>query len=98
MPGIRQARTGTAQTILIHEMPGNRQINFRTFAYATANRDRTPEALGPLVHSCYSVVTWTPQIQGLLAYAATIILHSNPQLLLTVAQHPMKLPAIGVLK
>jgi len=67
-------------------MPRNGQIDFRTFAYATSNRDSTPEALGPLVHSGYSVVTWTPQIQGLLIYAATIILHSNPQLLLAVAQ------------
>jgi hypothetical protein len=76
----------------------NVQIDFRALAHATSNGNITSQALGSLLHSGHSIVARTAQIQRFLVYAATVILNSNQQVPLAIAQQDMNPAGVSVLK
>src|ERR1700681_3532713 len=98
MPPVRDARTGTRRTGLVNEMRGNGQMHFRTFASEASDGHTTAQAFSPLPHSGYSIMTGAALIQLLLGHAATIVLNSQLQVLLAIAQQNMNLPRAGMLQ
>ncbi len=72
--------------MLVNKVRRNVQINFRALAQATSNGNVTAYTLSSLLHSGHSIVTGTAHVQSLLVDPATIILNTNPQMLLAIAQ------------